>query len=329
MNARAQDRREYIRLSVDLPLHPKLVEIDEPAAGWLYVTGLCYAGQHLTDGEIPPAAVVRLAGVHKRLADRLVEVGLWHRPGHDCPGCPQPRRGHVIVHDYLEHQRSAGEAKALRDARREAGSKGAAKRWAKQRDAVEDQADETESDGNPVAEPVASAIADATHGPQQTDSNPMPEGEVEGELLPPNGGSSRACGGTRTRGTTTAAELAATASRPDAYRLVTAWRDQTGAAYRPATIRALAKQADGILRDGGALVPLRAALDEWNRRAGARPGLLPHLYDDAVKAARLAEQPAARPPVRSARGEKVRGWLALAAEPAPGDAEQLVDGVRA
>lgn len=129
------------------------------------------------------------------------------------------------------------------------------------------------------------------------------------------------------RGTTTAVELSATASRPDAYRLVTSWRDQTGAAYRPATIRALAKQADGILRDGGALVPLRAALDEWDRRPDARPGLLPHLYDDAVKAVRRAEQPSRRSPApRSARGEKVRGWLALAAEPV----EQLaVEGVRA
>ncbi|MBB5853954.1 hypothetical protein ACFQ05_11655 [Amycolatopsis umgeniensis] len=113
---------------------------------------------------------------------------------------------------------------------------------------------------------------------------------------------------------------------------MTSWRDQTGAAYRPATIRALAKQADGILRDGGALAPLRAALDEWDRRPDARPGLLPHLYDDAVKAARRIEQPAAHPPVRSARGEKVRGWLALAAEPAPVEAEpveQLAEGMRA
>lgn len=119
------------------------------------------------------------------------------------------------------------------------------------------------------------------------------------------------------RCTTTAAELSATASRPDAYRLVTSWRDQTNAPYRPATIRALSKHADGILRDGGALVPLRAALDEWDRRPDARPGLLPHLYDDAVKAARRAELPATRPSApRSTRGEKVRGWLALAAEPA-------------
>lgn len=120
------------------------------------------------------------------------------------------------------------------------------------------------------------------------------------------------------RGTTTPADLAATAVRPDAYRLVAAWREQTGAAYRPATLRALAKHADTLLRDGGNPAAVRAALDEWDRRPNARPGLLPHLYDDAVKAARHTHRPA--PP--SARGDKVRGWLTLAsAEPA----EQLAD----
>lgn len=132
----------------------------------------------------------------------------------------------------------------------------------------------------------------------------------------------------RTRGATTPAELSATAVRPDAYRLVSAWREQTGAPYRPATVRALAKHADDILRDGGALVPLRAALDEWNRRPDARPGLLPHLYDDAVKAVHLAKRPAGRSAIpRSTRGDKVRGWLALAEQAADQPAasvEQLV-----
>lgn len=136
----------------------------------------------------------------------------------------------------------------------------------------------------------------------------------------------------RPRGTTTPAELSATAVRPDAYRLVSTWREQIGAPYRPAIIRALAKHADGILRDGGALEPLRAALDEWNSRPDARPGLLPHLYDDAVKAVHLAKQPAGRSATpRSARGDKVRGWLALAEQPVDQPATsvtQLVEGGR-
>lgn len=120
--------------------------------------------------------------------------------------------------------------------------------------------------------------------------------------------------GARARGTATVAELSATAVRPDAYRLVAEWREQTGTAYRPATVRALAKVADGLLRDGANPTAVRAALDEWHRRPDARPGLLPHLYDDAVKAAHHATKPPSQPATRSTRGDKVRGWLQLAAE---------------
>jgi hypothetical protein len=125
--------------------------------------------------------------------------------------------------------------------------------------------------------------------------------------------------GTRagTRGTTTVAELSATAVRPDAYRLVSAWRTETGVAYRPATVRALAKHADGILRDGGDPAAVRAALDAWHRRPDARPGLLPHLYDDAVKA---RQRPAQTAGGLSTRDAKAAGWFALAAEFAAEDA---------
>ena len=116
----------------------------------------------------------------------------------------------------------------------------------------------------------------------------------------------------RTRGTTTLAELSATAVRPDAYRLVSVWRVDTGAAYRPATVRALAKHADGILRDGGDPAAVRTALDAWHRRPDARPGLLPHLYDDAVKARHHTGPVPARE--LSPRDAKAAGWFALAAE---------------
>lgn len=123
----------------------------------------------------------------------------------------------------------------------------------------------------------------------------------------------------RTRGTTTVADLSATAVRPDAYRLVSAWRTETGAAYRPATVRTLAKHADGILRDGGDPAAVRAALDEWHRRPDARPGLLPHLYDDAVKARHHARRtPAAG---MSPRDAKAAGWFAIAAELAAEEAD--------
>jgi hypothetical protein len=114
--------------------------------------------------------------------------------------------------------------------------------------------------------------------------------------------------------------------RPDAYRLVSAWRTETGVAYRPATVRALAKHADGILRDGGDPAAVRAALDEWNRRPDARPGLLPHLYDDAVKARHHPGRTAASGGM-STRDAKAAGWFALAAELAAEDATTTAKAV--
>lgn len=120
-----RDRREYVRVSVDLPTHPKLVPLDDPAACWLYVTSICYSGENYTDGECLPSLMERLAGVDRGLGESLIEAGVWHIEGHDCDRCAQPKRGHVIVHDYLMHNRSASEAERARDQAR----KGAAARW--------------------------------------------------------------------------------------------------------------------------------------------------------------------------------------------------------
>uniref|UniRef100_UPI003F828525 hypothetical protein n=1 Tax=Actinosynnema sp. TaxID=1872144 RepID=UPI003F828525 len=119
--AAPQDSRAYIRISVDLTLHPKLAELDDPAAGWAYVASLCYSGGSLTDGHFPIAAVIRIAGVDRSIADKLVEQGLWHLPGHDCERCDQPKPGQAVVHDYLQHQRSAEEVRGLSAKRAEAG----------------------------------------------------------------------------------------------------------------------------------------------------------------------------------------------------------------
>ena len=154
------DYREFIRVSVDLPLNPKLAVIDDPAAGWAYVVALCYCGQNLTDGSFPMPVVLRLAGVDPGVARLLVDVGLWHETGHACERCPQPMSG-------MGHQRSAEEAKTLRDARREAGRKGAASRWADHQDG--------KSHSNGHGKSHARAMANEW----QADGKPMAEVEVE------------------------------------------------------------------------------------------------------------------------------------------------------
>lgn len=97
-----------------------------------------------------------------------------------------------------------------------------------------------------------------------------------------------------------AATLNETAARPDAWQLVADWHNNQPATYRTAVRRQLTKQANDILNDHGQADIVRAALDMWGNRPDARPGLLPYLYDDALKQATGTPQ---------ARGDKVSGWL--------------------
>lgn len=125
---RREDKREWIKLAVDLPVHPEFYGIST-AAKWLYVTGLAHAGRHLTDGMLPVSRVVAEAEVNKSAVRELVGIGRWHEADHHCDRCEQPKAGWVVIHDYLLHNRSKNEAEDQRTKRASAGRKGAEKRW--------------------------------------------------------------------------------------------------------------------------------------------------------------------------------------------------------
>lgn len=123
-----KDRREYVRITIDLPDNPKLVDAST-AAKWLYVTALCYAGQHLTDGHVNTSACVSRAQVRQKSSAELIARGLIHEAGHDCKECDQPRPGSFIIHDYLQHQRSRQEAEDSRSGKRKGADLTNHKRW--------------------------------------------------------------------------------------------------------------------------------------------------------------------------------------------------------
>src|SRR5262245_60106863 len=76
----------WVRIDDRAMNHPKIVGLSDKAFR-LWVWGLTYAQQHLTDGHLTTAAVPpRL----KRAADDLVQARLWE----------QQRDGYQI-HDYL------------------------------------------------------------------------------------------------------------------------------------------------------------------------------------------------------------------------------------
>lgn len=198
----SQDRREFVRVSVDLPMHPKLAELDDPAAGWLYVTALCYCGANLTDGEFTLTVVTRMAGVDREVGKRLVSADLWHEPGHECPKCVQPRDGHLIVHDYLRHNRSRAQADQVRSAGRTA----AEARWTKRKATATIPAPQgepsSESDAAPNANGMRSGYESHTDRMTNMDgmriayeSDATPNAEVEEEEEPPNSPSVGGSGG--------------------------------------------------------------------------------------------------------------------------------------
>jgi hypothetical protein len=70
----------WLKIDDQFPNHPKVVKAG-PLAGWLFVCGLAYCGQYLTDGFIPMEQICRLADVAntQELVKKLCHVGLWDK----------------------------------------------------------------------------------------------------------------------------------------------------------------------------------------------------------------------------------------------------------
>jgi len=103
----------WVRIESSVARHRKFQQAG-PAASWLWICGLAYCQEGLTDGFIPVEALPYL-GVKSpvRQAAALVAAGLWQA----CPGGWQ-------VHDYLDHNREASTIRRVQDDRRKAGSEG-------------------------------------------------------------------------------------------------------------------------------------------------------------------------------------------------------------
>lgn len=104
------DTRTYIRMHDGMPEHPKIEPLSD-AAFRLLVTTWCWCSRQTTDGRISKK-LWRKRGTamrRKELQDAglIVEQDEW-----------------VLVHDYLEHQRSSEEIQALKEHRARAGKLG-------------------------------------------------------------------------------------------------------------------------------------------------------------------------------------------------------------
>lgn len=82
--------------------HPKLRRAGLAAAGLWALAGSHAKAYHL-DGQVPRYWVDQWGPDAGKQARRLVDIGLWHSPGHTCPRCPQPDEGWVF-HDWDDYQ---------------------------------------------------------------------------------------------------------------------------------------------------------------------------------------------------------------------------------
>jgi hypothetical protein len=87
---------DWLKLSVDLPDHPKVAELSDRAFRAL-IASWCYAARFETDGYLPHQAQ-RAVGMTAKLAGELEAAGLLHRNGSGWH-----------VHDWDEHQPTAEE----------------------------------------------------------------------------------------------------------------------------------------------------------------------------------------------------------------------------
>lgn len=136
------------KIDDNLAFHPKVAMAGNEAMG-LWVRAMSYSCQQLTDGFIPDVIVQSMNGAN--VAERLIEVGLWHR-----------EEGGYRFNDWGDYQLSAESERERRSkmttARSEAGRLGASKRW--------------QTDGKPYGKPMANAMANEW----QNDSPiPIPE----------------------------------------------------------------------------------------------------------------------------------------------------------
>lgn len=129
------DKRAFAKFDVGYLDNPKMLDVLDASSSaiLMHFASVLYCAQHLTDGVVAAKAMQRKAGGADADIQILIDAGLWHAPGHDCDGCPEPPIGKVYVHDFLEHNRDAAEAKRVSGER----SKAAKKRWDDEKEAMQ------------------------------------------------------------------------------------------------------------------------------------------------------------------------------------------------
>lgn len=129
------DKRAFAKFDVGYLDNPKMADVLDSSlhAICMHFASVLHCSQHLTDGLVAPKAMQRKVGGSEEDIQILLDAGLWHGPDHDCgacwEACPTIPENRVYVHDFLEHNRDAAQAKRVSEKR----SKVAKEGWEKRR----------------------------------------------------------------------------------------------------------------------------------------------------------------------------------------------------
>lgn len=204
------DERTYIKVHDGMPDHWKIEALSDRAFRLLIETW-CWCSRHLNDGRFPESSWKR-RGTPK--ARKEIEA----------TGLVQVVDGQVVMHDYLEHQRSAGQVEEIREKKRMGAALANHKRWHEARSIVDPECRYCD----PGA--ITSAKANRPDSDPVTDNGPIPpEAETEAEKRTTKGSGTPASGTSRAsvkrgaNGSGVKADLealAGSAHSPAAHRLV-------------------------------------------------------------------------------------------------------------
>lgn len=120
------DKRAFAKFDVGYLDNPKMADVLDSSlhAICMHFASVLHCSQHLTDGLVAPKAMQRKLGASDADTQILIDAGLWHGPDHDCEACweacPTIPENRVYVHDFLEHNRDAAEAKRVSKKRSDA-----------------------------------------------------------------------------------------------------------------------------------------------------------------------------------------------------------------
>lgn len=103
----------WIKLEDDFFTHPKAAGLSTTAVT-IYLRAICYSSQHLTDGRVPLKVIASWGYARWRHSLDTLSTCSLVTMSDEC----------MVIHDYLDYQRSAQEVRDIREKRASAGSKG-------------------------------------------------------------------------------------------------------------------------------------------------------------------------------------------------------------